>query len=440
MFKRSKPLQTEIDRLRGELAPLREMFDALSKNVAVVEFDIDGVIQSANPIFCHTMGYELSELVGRHHSVLCDPAYAQSTEYREFWSRLRRGETFGGKFERVRKGGGLAWLEATYFPVTGPSGQVARVIKIASDITERVEEAKRSRSLIEALDRSMAVVEFDLAGTIVEANTRFLSLMGYGQREIVGQHHRIFCTPGYVESNAYSEFWRELNAGKHFTGMVERVTKGGEMVWLEATYNPVLDALGRPVRVVKFATDVTERVSRMHEEQQSADVAYQVSLQTEQLSAQGELVIRDAVAKMDALSQQVGASSLQVEGLGAKTAEITSIVNTIKEVADQTNLLALNAAIEAARAGESGRGFAVVADEVRKLSERTAISTSDISKRILGIQSETRQVIDSMALSLEQVQAGVQLVHDAGGAINKIHEGAHKVVNVVQALSASVSK
>ncbi|NSL54317.1 methyl-accepting chemotaxis protein [Uliginosibacterium aquaticum] len=439
MFGPSRKQAQEITELRTELSSLREIASALDRSVARIEFGSDGVIRSANSLFCQTMAYAASEVIGRHHQIFCEPAFANSDEYRDFWQRLRRGESFTGKFRRLRKDGATVWLEATYFPVSDAEGKVCKVIKIASDVTERVKAAEQSQALLDALNRSMAVIEFDMQGRIITANPPFLAVMGYRHDEITGQHHRIFCTASHAASAEYAEFWRALNSGRFFTGLVERVTKQGQTVWLEASYNPVLDEQGKPCRVVKFASDVTQRVLRAQAEHQSAETASEVSLEAEALSNHGNLTILDTIAQMEKLSSQMNASSGQVYGLGEKTSQITSIVNTIKEIADQTNLLALNAAIEAARAGESGRGFAVVADEVRKLAERTSLSTGDISRMISEIQSETRTVIDSMDKSLQGVEEGTRMVSDVGTTIRQIQDGAGKVVTIVQELKEAAA-
>ncbi|QEL65540.1 methyl-accepting chemotaxis protein [Oryzomicrobium terrae] len=418
--------------------PLQTLFDAMRRTVAMIEFGADGVILDANANFGQVMGYAPAELIGQHHRIFCSRELAASADYARFWEQLRRGESFSGKFERVRKDGAPVWLEATYFPVLDANGAVSRIVKIASDITARIIEATRARNLVSALNRSMAVIEFDMDGTILDANPNFLATMGYRLEDIRGRHHRIFCTQDYVTSPAYQALWLQLNRGEFFAGECERVHRDGQSVWLEATYNPVNDEHGKPYRVIKFATDITERVLRHRAEQQGARTAYEISRETAQLSTDGERIILQAIDKMRALAAQVGDSSQQVESLGAQTSQITSIVNTIKEIADQTNLLALNAAIEAARAGEAGRGFAVVADEVRKLAERTAKSTTEISTMITTIQGESQAVIDCMAASLTEVDAGVAHANEAGAAINRIRQGARNVVEVVEKLSSAI--
>jgi methyl-accepting chemotaxis protein len=407
--------------------------------MAVIEFSLEGNILSANNNFCQVMGYTQNEITDRHHSTLCDSTYVNSQEYKKFWNRLRSGESFSGKFSRRSKHGKIIWLEATYFPVSDNAGKVAKVIKIASDITSHHNDMLYNQNLIAALNRSMAVIEFDMQGNVVQANHNFLHVMGYSLQEIQGLHHSKFCTSDYTSSTAYQQFWSRLNSGEFFTGQYERIGKNGQTIWLEATYNPVNDENGKPYRVIKFAADITVRVLQHQAEQHSAQTAYEISLETERLSSNGESVILQAIEKMHALSGSVGESSQQVQQLGEKTSQITSIVNTIREIADQTNLLALNAAIEAARAGESGRGFAVVADEVRKLSERTSSSTTKISEMIVNIQTESRTVMGCMASSLAEVEQGVQLANDAGAAIHQIREGARKVVQVVQAFSSTVT-
>ena len=440
MFGFTSALKQQLAASEAARLPLQSLVDALHRTVAMIEFSPDGTILEANDNFCLVMGYRRDEIVGQHHRIFCTAELARSAEYGRFWEQLRRGDAFSGKFERQRKDGSAVWLEATYIPVRDAGGAVRRIVKIASDITARIVEATHTRNLVSALDRSMAVIEFDVDGIIQGANDNFLATLGYRLEEIRGRHHRMFCTPELVDSPAYQDMWRQLARGEFFAGECERVHKNGQSIWLEATYNPIQDDSGKIYRVIKVATNITERVLRHQAEQRGVRTAYEVSRETEQLSADGERIILQAIDKMRGLANQVGESSRQVESLGAQTSQITSIVNTIKEIADQTNLLALNAAIEAARAGEAGRGFAVVADEVRKLAERTARSTTEISTMIGTIQQESHAVIDGMAASLSEMEAGVAHANEAGTAINQIRQGARNVVDVVEKLSETVRR
>jgi methyl-accepting chemotaxis protein len=284
----------------------------------------------------------------------------------------------------------------------------------------------------------MAVVEFTPDGTVLRANDNFLDLMGYGAGEVVGQHHRMFCEAGHAASPEYTAFWASLRSGRFISGQFGRVTRRGEPIWLEASYNPVFDLDGKIERIVKTASDVTGQVLRYRAEQESAAMASEAAVETEKISSEGEAIILETVAKIQTIAQAVDDAAAQVASFGQRTAEISSITNTIKEIADQTNLLALNAAIEAARAGEAGRGFAVVADEVRKLAERTAKSTQEITRMVAAIEVENRAVTANMSAGLTQVAEGVALANTAGSAIKRIREDARRVVDVIQRMSEAV--
>lgn len=435
MFGKTKQLMAQNAELEKELKPLLEMFTAMQSSLAIIEFTSDGVITKVNDNFSHITGYPASELIGKHHQLLCDSTEVNSPEYKAFWKRLNNGESFNGEVLRKHKNGDDIWLEANYFPVKNMENKVIKILKIANDVTEQVKHSRSSDSLLSAINRSMAVIEFDMKGHVTNANQNFLTLMGYTLDEIKGQHHRIFCESDYVKSQKYIEFWEKLNEGRFIADNFKRINKYQSPVWLEATYNPIFDKNGKPYRVIKFATDITEKVRRSEEEKVAANTAYTVSLETEKLSSEGEDIIFKTIDKLQHLKEQFSRSSTELEQLGVETAQISFIVKTISDITEQTNLLALNAAIEAARAGESGRGFAVVADEVRSLATRTSQSTAEIANMINKIQSKSDSVIKSMSGSMSGVESGVELANNAGSTISQIRHGAKKVVEVVENFS-----
>jgi len=231
---------------------------ALNRAQAVIEFATDGTILTANDNFLSLFGYGLDDLVGQHHRLFCEPAFANQAEYREFWLRLEQGQHQTGEFKRLGKDRREIWIQATYNPITDIDGKIIKVVKFATDITATKLRNSDFQGKVEAIGRSQAVAEYDLRGHVLSANTNFLQLMQHTEGEAIGQHHMVFCDPGHVKSEAYGEFWQALARGEPVSGEFRRLTKHGRDVWIQASYNPILDAGGRPVKVVEYAQDITE--------------------------------------------------------------------------------------------------------------------------------------------------------------------------------------
>jgi methyl-accepting chemotaxis protein len=231
--------------------------DALGRSQAVIEFGLDGTVLSANQNFLNVLGYRLDEIKGKHHSMFVPPSDRQSTQYREFWAALKSGQFQMAEFKRIAKDGHEVWIEASYNPVLDGNGKPVIIVKFATDITQKKLRSLADASKIAAIDRSQAVIEFKLDGTIVTANANFLSAMGYSLAEIEGKHHSMFVEQSERDGPGYKEFWAALNRGEHRAAEYKRIAKGGREVWILATYNPLLDEAGKPFGVVKFATDVT---------------------------------------------------------------------------------------------------------------------------------------------------------------------------------------
>lgn len=409
--------------------------DAINRSMASVEFTPAGKIITANPNFLAVTGYELQELVGRHHRIFCEAEYSNSKEYLDFWRRLNNGEFIESRFRRISKSGEVLWLQATYNPVFDDVGKLVKIIKFASDITDVVVFETELKEKLNALNRSAAIIEFQPDGCITECNDNFLATVGYRKSEIIGKHHRIFCESDYVDSDEYSDFWERLNQGEYFRGRFKRLTKSGDVLWLEATYNPVYNSAGKLCSVVKFASDITSRTLQTDAERESARIAYRISGETMRTAEEGGVVINQAVEEMVNIAESVKTSSSYIENLNKQSIEISSIINTIQEIANQTNLLALNAAIEAARAGDQGRGFAVVADEVRGLSTRTSELVAEISTMITNIQQSTSMASGSMEKCLVKASHGVELANQTGDVITQIQQGASEIVNAIDQFS-----
>lgn len=241
---------------------LTAVYQALDRVQALIEFDLEGIVVAANENFLKIFGYELEEVVGKHHRMFCEPDYADSDEYAEFWKKLGAGEFNCAEFKRFGKGGKEIWLQASYNPVFDENGLPIRIVKFATDVTAAKLQIAEYEGMIRAIERAQAVIEFDLDGTIITANDNFLRIFGYTLDEIRGRHHRMFCDPGYAESPEYARFWQRLGRGEYEADEFRRIDKNGAEVWLQASYNPILDMEGRPMKVVKFASDITIEVQK----------------------------------------------------------------------------------------------------------------------------------------------------------------------------------
>ncbi|WP_275557280.1 methyl-accepting chemotaxis protein [Pseudoalteromonas sp. J010] len=249
----------DISEQKFQEATYQHQISAIEQTQAVIEFDPNGNIITANPLFLDAVGYKLTEVQGQHHQIFMDNNEALSSQYIAFWQALRQGLHQSGEFKRVTKTGQTLWIQATYTPIRDESGDVYKIIKYASDITATKLASFDSAGQIAAINRSQAVIEFDLQGNILKANQNFLSTMGYKEEEVIGQHHRLFVAEDYAQSTEYKAFWQRLQQGQFESGEFHRLAKGGKEVWISATYNPILDEQGKPLKVVKFATDITKQ-------------------------------------------------------------------------------------------------------------------------------------------------------------------------------------
>jgi methyl-accepting chemotaxis protein len=429
---------TDITKRKLQNADYASQIDAIGKSQAVIEFDLDGTIRTANQNFLSVLGYSLDEIQGQHHSMFATPELANSPQYTQFWAKLRKGEFISDEFLRIGKGGKEIWIQASYNPIMDASGNPVKVVKFASDITAQKVRNADFEGQIEAIGKSQAVIEFNMDGFVQHANANFLGAIGYSLDEIVGKHHRMFVEKDYSNSTEYAMFWDSLNKGEFSSDEFKRIAKGGAEIWIQASYNPILDTNGEPIKVVKYATDITQTVkarqevtktamrlaaaseeltglsSRMAENakatsdhssrvsvatENAGDNTSTIASATEEMTASINEIAKNATAASKVATEGVtvaASTNETVQKLGESSMEIGQVVKVITSIAQQTNLLALNATIEAARAGEAGKGFAVVANEVKELAKETAIATEDISSRISQIQEDSSESVTAI--------------------------------------------
>jgi methyl-accepting chemotaxis protein len=432
-------LKQEIRQLREDLMSIEQVKSSLDSEMLVLQLDPQGRIEMVNGNFESEMLYRAEQLLGRNIEDIV-PAHVKSLDfYQRMKSAISRGEHLNGAFRLLRGNGQEAWLRSILQPVKNSEGRIKYFTLHSSDLTRTIETSREHESLIKALMRSTAVIEFDLDGIILTANDRFLATVGYRLEQIRGKHHRMFCEPQEVNSAGYQAFWDRLRRGEYVAERFKRIDAHGRVIWLEASYNPIFDAHDVLYKVVKFATVITDQVNQELAVAEAADVAYNTSLGTDVSARKATEVVTQTVTVMRGLEASMQEAADGIQALDTQSRVIGSIIKTISDIAGQTNLLALNAAIEAARAGEQGRGFAVVADEVRQLASRTSTATEEIARVVQQNEQLAQAAVSIIDTSKRQAEQGLALADETGSVIVEIQDGAKRVVDVVGQFSSRLS-
>jgi methyl-accepting chemotaxis protein len=406
---------------------IRSMTDAskiaaISRAQAVIEFKLDGTIVTANENFCKALGYSLSEIEGKHHSLFVAEADRNGTAYREFWAALNRGDYQAGEFKRIGKGGKEVWILASYNPLLDETGKPYGVVKFATDVTaEKLKNADLAGQ-IAAIDKAQAVIEFNMDGTIITANANFLGALGYSLAEIKGKHHSMFVEPSERDGAAYREFWAALNRGQYQAAEYKRIGKGGKEVYIQASYNPIFDLNGKPFKVVKYATDTTRQVLVRMGNERVRGMMESVAAGSEELNASvreiSEAMTKSRETAMSAV-EQVSSADAQAQRLTEAAQSMSGIVEMINNITGQINLLALNATIESARAGEAGRGFAVVASEVKSLANQAKQATDKIGQEIGSLNGISGDVVSALGSIKQAINNVSEYVTSTAAAIEE---------------------
>ncbi|WP_350151203.1 PAS domain-containing methyl-accepting chemotaxis protein [Thalassobaculum sp.] len=416
---------------------------AIGKSQAVIEFNLDGTILTANENFLNAIGYELAEIQGKHHSMFVTPVDRDSQGYQAFWAALRRGEYQTAEYKRIGKGGREIWIQASYNPIFDRNGKPFKVVKFATDVTaDKLRNADTAGQLA-AISKSQAVIEFDLDGTIRMANENFLGAMGYELSDVQDKHHRMFVTSADRDSQEYQAFWAMLRRGEYQAAEYKRIAKGGREVWIQASYNPILDLNGNPFKVVKYATDVTEQVIARKRAEHVQQLLETVAAGSEQLNASVREIAGSMVKSKNTTSEAfdlVMEADRATQQLTEATKSMGGIVEVINNITSQINLLALNATIESARAGEAGKGFAVVANEVKNLAGQAKGATEQISENIDGMRTISNDVVGSLSAIRGAMQQVLDYVTSTASAVEEQSAVADDMSSNMQQAATAASR
>jgi methyl-accepting chemotaxis protein len=390
------------------------MLDAINKVQAVIEFGLDGSIQHANENFLKAMGYSSDEIRGKHHSMFVDPGYRDSPEYKLFWEKLGRGEYDAGQYKRIGKGGKEVWIQASYNPVFDGSGRPFKVVKFATDITRQKLQNANYEGQIAAISKAQAVIEFALDGTVLKANENFLNTLGYSLDEIKGRHHSMFVDPAYRDSAEYKLFWEKLGRGEYDAGQYKRIGKGGKEVWIQASYNPIMDLNGKPFMVVKYATDVTASVKASQALQQAVAQVRDVVESTKNNDLTDRVPMEGKNGEIEALC--AGVNGL----LDTMAAVILKIKNSVREVSSASAEISTSTTDLSQRTEEQAASL-----------EQTSASMEQMSATVKKNAENAQQANQSAASTQDVADRGGQVVAKAVDAMARIEESSRKISDII---------
>lgn len=413
-------LKAELNELQAQLRDQNNLLDALHKVSAIIEFDMNGIILDANQNFLDAVGYQLSEIKGKHHQIFLPEKEHQSAEYKAFWENLNRGEFISRRFKRCKKTGGELWLEASYNPILDAQDNPYKVVKFATDITDQVLHNLEADGQVDAINKVMAVIQFDPQGNILSANENFLKTMDYSFAEIQGQHHQKFVSADYAKSPEYQAFWEQLRNGQYQTGTFQRFDKNGNQVWLEASYNPIIDSYGKVLKIIKYANDIGSNKNSLLLESVIKDASEVI-----QKIANGDLT-----AKMH---NHIDSNTQTL--YDKQIIQLTSAITDMDERLKSVIKVAINATISVKASSDEVGNSAHHLNQSIQEQTTALLETSQTMHHVNeAIQNNTQNAQNASAVALQVQEKTGESVYVMGQtieAMNQIQASSHKISDIV---------
>jgi methyl-accepting chemotaxis protein len=422
-----------------ELLELRGQIRAIGKSQAVIEFNLDGTIVTANDNFLAAMGYRLEEIQNQHHSMFVEPGYAASEEYRRFWMDLNAGQYQIAEYKRIGKGGKEVWIQASYNPILDASGKPFKVVKYATDITGTKLRNAEFEGQLAAISKAQAVIEFKLDGSVITANENFLAVMGYRLEEIQGRHHSLFVDPTYGASQEYKQFWAALNAGQYQAAEYKRVGKGGKEVWIQASYNPIFDLNGRPFKVVKYATDISANKAlqaqvaqaQERERREAEELLAKVNSMLTVISAaaRGDLTQEITVSGNDAIGQMgVGLSKFLVD-LRGNVQRIAQNANSLAASSEELTAISQQMGSNAAETSAQANVVSAASEQVSRNVQTVATGAEEMSASIKEIAKNANE-------AAKVATSAVKVADSTNETVAKLGESSAEIGKVIKVITS----
>ncbi len=443
---------TELRASEEEKVDISGQINAISKSQAVIEFNMDGTVITANDNFLNVMGYTLAEIQGQHHRMFVDPQFSETSEYRQFWDKLNRGKYEASEYKRITKQGKEVWIQASYNAILDLDNKPFKIVKYATDITEQKLKNADAAGQIEAIGKLQAVIEFNMDGTIITANDNFLNALGYQLGDIQGQHHSMFVKPEYKNSHEYRQFWEKLNRGNYDTAEYLRIGKGGTEIWIHASYNPIFDLNNKPFKVVKYATDITEQKNAEKEIASMISAASQGDLNERidvaQYSgflkglAEGMNHLFDAVVspirENNRVMSALSTGDLREEMTGefdGEYAEMQEALNlTVVNLRDMVGKIKLSSGSIVSAASEIAEGNTDLSQRTEEQAsslEETASSMEELTSTVRQNADNAKQANQLALEAREQAEKGGEVVKKAVVAMTKINTSSKKIADII---------